>query len=119
MASLRRSVLAPLLEPDPALKAALTTAIDTSCRVDAASKLDLPAGIPGRPARPRLVRATELKVPSLRTAEGRAALIHSIVHIEMNAVDLALDAVARFADMPDQFYVDWTTIAKEEALHFT
>jgi uncharacterized ferritin-like protein (DUF455 family) len=56
---------------------------------------------------------------SLRTNEGRAGLIHSIVHIELNAIDLALDIASRFAGMPDQFYIDWVTIAKEEALHFT
>jgi uncharacterized ferritin-like protein (DUF455 family) len=49
---------------------------------------------------------------------GRAALIHSIVHIELNAIDLALDIVWRFAGMPDAFYRDWIAIAAEEALHF-
>ncbi len=56
---------------------------------------------------------------SLRTVEGRAALVHSIAHIELNAVDLAADICWRFAGMPDQFYRDWVVIAKEEAQHFT
>ena len=76
-------------------------------------------GIPGRSEFPRLVPATALRPQSLRTAEGRAALIHSIVHIERNAIDLALDIIYRFAGMPDAFYREWLTIAKEEALHFT
>lgn len=56
---------------------------------------------------------------SLRTLEGRAALVHSIAHIELNAVDLAADICWRFPGMPDQFYRDWVAIAKEEAQHFT
>ena len=51
--------------------------------------------------------------------EGRAALIHAICHIEFNAINLALDAVWRFAAMPDDFYRDWLRVAAEEALHFT
>ena len=50
--------------------------------------------------------------------EGRAALIHSIAHIELNAIDLALDIVWRFPGMPDEFYRDWVSIAREEARHF-
>jgi uncharacterized ferritin-like protein (DUF455 family) len=53
------------------------------------------------------------------TPEGRAALLHAVTHIEFNAINLALDAVWRFAHMPQQFYVDWLRVASEEALHFT
>lgn len=77
-----------------------------------------PPGVPGRAQRPPLLAAREIPHPSLATAEGRAALIHSLVHIECNAVDLALDAIWRFAGMPAQFYVDWLRVAREEALHF-
>jgi uncharacterized ferritin-like protein (DUF455 family) len=55
----------------------------------------------------------------LATVAGRAALIHSIAHIEFNAIDLALDVVWRFAGMPDGFYRDWIGVAAEEAAHFT
>jgi len=51
--------------------------------------------------------------------EGRAALIHAICHIEFNAINLALDAVYRFRDMPDQYYSDWLKVAAEEAYHFS
>ncbi|MEX1167762.1 MAG: ferritin-like domain-containing protein, partial [Hydrogenophaga sp.] len=40
-------------------------------------------------------------------------------HIELNAIDLALDLVWRFADMPEGFYREWIGIAAEEALHFS
>jgi len=55
----------------------------------------------------------------MATLEGRAMLVHSIAHIELNAIDLALDAVWRYAGLPDAFYTDWVRIAQEEAQHFT
>ena len=54
----------------------------------------------------------------MHTPEGRAALIHSICHIEFNAINLALDAIWRFADMPEDYYRDWLRVAVEEAHHF-
>ena len=54
----------------------------------------------------------------MATAEGRAALIHALAHIELNAIDLALDLCWRFAGMPEAFYRQWIEVAKEEALHF-
>lgn len=44
--------------------------------------------------------------------------MHSVVHIEFNAISLALDAVWRFDGMPDDFYLDWLQVAYEEVLHF-
>jgi uncharacterized ferritin-like protein (DUF455 family) len=119
MTTLRSSALTPLLEPHPLEKARLTLALDRDAPVGADAVLAMPVGIPGRPALPKLSPATDIKLQSLRTPEGRAALIHSVLHIELNAIDLALDVVARFAHMPDAFYRDWIAIAKEEALHFT
>ncbi len=54
----------------------------------------------------------------MASVEGRAVLIHALAHIELNAIDLGLDIVWRFADMPEQFYRDWIKIAQEEARHF-
>jgi len=77
-----------------------------------------PIGEPGRPSRPRLVAPRELPRRKLTTAEGHAALIHAICHIEFNAINLALDAVYRFRDLPADFYSDWLRVAAEEAYHF-
>jgi uncharacterized ferritin-like protein (DUF455 family) len=55
----------------------------------------------------------------MATVEGRAMLIHALAHIEFNAVNLALDALWRFAGMPVDYYTDWLRVAKEEALHFS
>lgn len=86
--------------------------------LDAAASLQEIAGIPGRPAKPELVSPLDVKKRSMRTPEGRAALIHALAHIEFNAINLALDAVWRFADMPPQYYADWLKVAAEEAYHF-
>jgi uncharacterized ferritin-like protein (DUF455 family) len=78
----------------------------------------LPASeIPGRPPLPELVSPLGVKHRSMRTPEGRAALIHALAHIEFNAVNLALDAIWRFAGMPPDYYADWLQVAAEEALH--
>jgi uncharacterized ferritin-like protein (DUF455 family) len=119
MHSLRLAALIPLCEPDPIKKAALTQALGIDSPIDAEAILDAPSIIPGRPPLPELVPLIQLKKRPLTTVEGRAAMIHSITHIELNAIDLALDIVWRFPNMPDQFYRDWIAIAKEEALHFT
>lgn len=74
---------------------------------------------PGRPARPRLVPPAQLPKRGLGSPEGRAALIHALAHIELNAIDLAWDAVYRFRDLPDAYYDDWVQVALEEAHHFS
>lgn len=74
---------------------------------------------PGRPPRPVLVAPRALPRRSMTTDTGRAALIHSLCHIEFNAINLALDAVHRFQDLPAQYYSDWLQVAAEEAYHFS
>ena len=115
---LRLQALAPLTCRDADDKAAWTRALVLEGEVGADAVLTLPAGIPGRPARPELVPHTALKQRSMATPQGRAALIHALTHIELNAIDLALDLCCRFAGMPDAFYRQWLAIAQEEALHF-
>jgi uncharacterized ferritin-like protein (DUF455 family) len=74
--------------------------------------------IPGHPQKPVLVTPRELPRRSIATVQGRAALLHSIAHIEFNAINLALDAVYRFRGMPKVYYADWLHVAAEEAYHF-
>ena len=52
------------------------------------------------------------------TTEGLATLVHAITHIEFSAIDLALDAVYRFPDMPKDFKQDWLVVAEDEIRHF-
>ncbi|WP_341905669.1 ferritin-like domain-containing protein [Polaromonas sp. YR568] len=119
---LRQLALEALLTPDPAQKVALTQAAwaqSGTARVATGPLAAPDAPLPGCPARPEL--RSHLKVPkrSPFTAEGLAALLHAVTHIEFNAINLALDAVWRFGDMPRAYYIDWMQVASEEALHFS
>ena len=78
----------------------------------------LPVLEPGRPSLPIHVHPSEVKRRRLGSVEGRVALIHAIAHIEFNAINLALDAIYRFAGMPDEYYQDWIRVAREESTHF-
>ncbi|MBN8728153.1 MAG: ferritin-like domain-containing protein [Xanthomonadales bacterium] len=107
----------------PAEKVALTreTAAafdDGRLHIAAAAAPVMAIAEPGRPARPRLVRPRELAQRGLGSAEGRAALVHAVAHIEFNAINLAWDAVYRFRDMPPAYYRDWIGVAVDEARHF-
>ncbi|MGI4843185.1 MAG: ferritin-like domain-containing protein [Janthinobacterium lividum] len=120
---LRACALHALLETDPAAKTAGVAAMCAAhrlgdWRVDVDAAMDAPAGIPGRPDRPELVPPRLVGRRSMATVEGRAMLVHALAHIEFNAVNLALDALWRFAGMPQDYYLDWLRVAGEEALHF-
>lgn len=75
---------------------------------------------PGRPAKPELIPPKHMEKRSLHTLKGRIALLHALAHIELNAVDLALDIVARFTTerVPHSFFDGWMQVAFEEAKHF-
>jgi uncharacterized ferritin-like protein (DUF455 family) len=77
-----------------------------------------PMGAPGRPARPPLVDASRVPRRRLGNPQGRAALVHAVAHIEFNAINLALDAVCRFRDMPAEYYRDWISVALDESRPF-
>ncbi len=78
----------------------------------------VPITDPGRPERPRLVASRDVPHRKLGTPAGRAALLHAVVHIEFNAIQLAWDAVYRFRDMPEAYYCDWVQVALDEVRHF-
>lgn len=75
---------------------------------------------PARPARPQLMAPKCMPRRSYGGEAGRIALVHALAHIELNAVDLAWDIVARFPGeaMPPAFYDDWVNVALDEAQHF-
>ena len=119
----RGAALALLAEPDPTAKAAGTRRLP--CRLGAgelriypASRLHPAASLPGRPAAPLLVAPKAVPRRGVATGDGRAALLHALTHIEFNAINLALDVVWRFSDLPETFYADWLRVAAEEAKHF-
>jgi len=87
--------------------------------VDAQADWPDPGDLPGRPSRLVLVPPAQLARRSPFTREGRQALLHALAHIEFNAINLALDAVWRFAGLPEAYYRDWLRVAAEEAHHFS
>ena len=81
----------------------------------------IPPDRPARPERPDLGPPRD--VPRRRItsgATGRIALLHALAHIELNAIDLAFDIVARFAheDLPRLFFDDWVAVGDDEARHY-
>lgn len=75
---------------------------------------------PARPERPELLPPRDVPRRGPGSPAGRIALLHAVAHIELNAVDLHWDIIARFAHhpMPPGFYDDWVKAAGEEAKHF-
>lgn len=97
----------------------------------AAAELDMSPGAappdrPSRPNQPELKSPTDMPRRKAGGVKGRAALLHAVAHIELNAIDLAWDMVARFGGDPmfrsdtgrRAFVSDWVRIGAEEATHF-
>lgn len=80
-----------------------------------------PPGRPARPDRPELRLPRDMPRRRLSGSRGRIALLHAIAHIELNAIDLAWDLIARFAHagLPRAFFDDWVEVAADEGRHFT
>ncbi len=108
---------------DPRAKRRLTQEAAAAWRAGGIAKVGdaRPPDRPARPARPELKAPREMPRRKIGAAPaGRIALLHALVHIELNAVDLAWDMIARFAggDLPRAFADDWVVVADEEAKHF-
>ncbi|WP_165219376.1 ferritin-like domain-containing protein [Affinirhizobium pseudoryzae] len=122
--SLRGGTIEAITSADLDRKTALTQETATRWferRLSLRSPLDPPLpDRPGRPDKPELVPPKLVEKRSLHTVKGRIALLHAIAHIELNAVDLALDIVARYATepVPHSFFDGWMQVAFEEAKHF-
>jgi uncharacterized ferritin-like protein (DUF455 family) len=107
-------------------KAALSQAFAARWRNARAAGTPLPIGTatpPDRPARPDVPELLDPRdVPRRRpgTLKGRIAILHAVAHIELNAIDLHWDIIARFTatPMPLGFYDDWVKSAEEESRHF-
>jgi len=113
---------AVLAAADPAAKVALTRALAADWRAGAVAP---PAAIavpdrPARPPTPELVHPRDVPKRKIGAGiAGRVALLHALAHIELNAIDLACDMVARFGHaMPRDFAADWLHVAADEAEHF-
>lgn len=79
-----------------------------------------PPDRPARPAEPQTLPPKRMPKRRLGGEGGKIAMLHALAHIELNAIDLGWDIVARFADrdLPKAFFDDWVAVAEEEARHF-
>ena len=107
---------------EPARKVALSRALATRWQGGAIGMGSaVPPSRPARPARPVLLPPRDMpKRRNFGSLAGRIALLHALAHIELNAIDLAWDILARFGGptLPRGFYDDWVGVAAEEAEHF-
>lgn len=125
-ATLAEMAVEVLTTADGRAKTALSHAHAAAWRASREAGLPLPIGHalpparPARPARPELLPPRDVPRRRPGTKEGRTALLHALAHIELNAVDLHWDIIARFAHvpMPLGFYDDWVKSADEESKHF-
>lgn len=81
----------------------------------------IPPDRPARPDRPPLLAPRDVPRRRITSGEtGRVALLHALAHIELNAIDLAFDIVARFTDqdLPRAFFDDWIAVGDDEARHY-
>lgn len=119
--NIREQALLCLLIEDPWQKSQSTQRLYQAAKKQSyfisKAKLAVP-DLPGRPEQPTLVSPRDLPRRRNNQQTGHATLIHAICHIEFNAINLALDAIARFAEMPDAYYNDWLQVAYEESTHF-
>ncbi len=122
--SLAQGVVVALAQSDPLSKCLQARALYESMTEGSAKADlgDLPAlpDIPGRQDWPRLIPPGQVPNRKItRSPKGRIALLHALAHIELNAVNLALDMAVRFGvDFGAEFVSDWLSVADDEAKHF-
>ena len=119
---LRSRALAAFCLTDPDAKAQAVLALAQAAHaltLNSSARFTPEPQQPGRPQKPPLVHPQQVPRRSPYTPAGHAALMHSIAHIEFNAINLALDAIWRFDGLPDAYYRDWMRVAGEEAKHFS
>jgi len=125
--TLSSAAVAVLRAADPGEKIRLTQTFAAAWRDGRIAEIGIadPPDRPGRPERPELRPPRDM--PKRRKAQsraGRIALLHALAHIELNAIDLAWDIIARFSDpgragmsLPRAFFDDWLKVAEDEARH--
>ncbi|MDB5664344.1 ferritin-like domain-containing protein [Cypionkella sp.] len=126
MLSLAQMAVEVLTTADGRAKTALSHQHALSWRAARAAAAPLEIGHatppqrPARPDKPELLDPREVPRRRPGSPQGRIALLHAVAHIELNAVDLHWDIIARFTDtpMPLGFYDDWVQAADDESKHF-
>uniref|UniRef100_A0A1D1YBQ4 Uncharacterized protein HI_0077 n=1 Tax=Anthurium amnicola TaxID=1678845 RepID=A0A1D1YBQ4_9ARAE len=82
-----------------------------------------PPDRPARPMKPVLVSMRDVPAPKNSGLPLNAYMLHNLAHVELNAIDLAWDTVARFSPLREvlgeQFFSDFAHVADEESRHFS
>ena len=126
MKTLTEMAVEVLTTADGRAKCALSQAHAASWAAARQAGTPIPVGTacppdhPARPDRPELLAPRDVPRRRPGSPQGRIALLHAVAHIELNAVDLHWDIIARFGHvpMPLGFYDDWVKAAAEESRHF-
>jgi uncharacterized ferritin-like protein (DUF455 family) len=87
--------------------------------IDEIIELNTSLDTAGIPQSTKYAHHTQVKKRNINTHDGKINMLHALAHIEFNAINLALDAIWRFANMPKNYYLDWLKVAYEESIHFT
>lgn len=123
--TLSDAALDVLNTPSPRKKAEKTRVYADAwraCEITEIGRVELPDR-PARPEKPQLLSPTEMpKRAKAGSRRAKVALLHALAHIELNAIDLAWDVMAREFDLggytlPKEFYDDWIKVADDEAKH--
>lgn len=127
------AALCVLTTHDPNKKAHQTRDLIGQWHDGTIDKIGLSTDTPSRPARPEkpaLLEPNEMpKRGKAGSLKSKKALLHALAHIELNAIDLAWDIMARFSylseenttegfTLPREFFDDWCKVADDEAKHF-
>lgn len=103
----------------PTSKANLTHSANEKYRTsDLPIGSDEPPEEPSRPEKPTVVKSF---LPSAKELGVSNAVyyLHSLAHVELNAIDLAWDTMLRFGkNMPTDWFSDWLHVASDESRHF-
>lgn len=125
--------MAVLSTADPWEKARITRQSYVAWQKQPAPKLGTaePNLRPARSSKPALLPPNQMpKRGKAGSKRNKVSLLHALAHIELNAIDLAWDIVARFSSMhedfineedftlPTAFFTDWAQVADDEAKHF-
>jgi len=121
--SLSQAACRVLNEPEPSTKVTYTRLFAKAWRNGEITGFGeaAPPDRPARPARPELLSPRNMPKRKMGSRAGKIAMLHAIAHIELNAIDIAWDAVARFGtqeELGKAFCDDWVAVADDEAIHF-